>query len=259
MLAKSRKIVTITGASGLVLLMALLVCGRLATARAAESDEAQLKADPQALLAAYEHVEVASVSDAIEQLYGRRMYLSHRMQPLFAARFAGYALTVRLEKHENHDAHALDGMLDAIDRGESGSVYVMSIEDGADIAGMGGLMGTAMSARGFKGAVIDGAVRDTAYLRKIGFPVVAAGLTPATSVGHYRFAAANQPVTIDGVPIRAGDIVTSDPDGVVVVPRELALPVLERARQMDFNEHSMYAWIEKTKSIAAAVKQFGRL
>jgi len=132
--------------------------------------------DPVALLDAYRHVEVASVSDAIEQLLGKRMYLSHRMQPLSSSRFAGYALTVRTEKQENHDAHAVDGMLEAIDRGEKNSVYVMSVEDGADVAGMGGLMGTAMAAREFSGAVIDAAVRDTAYLRKIGFPVYSTGV-----------------------------------------------------------------------------------
>ena len=85
--------------------------------------------DAAALLDAYRHVEVASVSDAIEQLLGKRMYLSHRMRPLSSARFAGYAVTVRMEKHENHDAHAVDGMLEAIDRGEKNSVYVMSVED----------------------------------------------------------------------------------------------------------------------------------
>ena len=42
----------------------------------------QYDRDPVALLDAYRHVEVASVSDAIEQLLGKRMYLSHRMQPL---------------------------------------------------------------------------------------------------------------------------------------------------------------------------------
>ncbi|HVU47653.1 MAG TPA: RraA family protein [Terracidiphilus sp.] len=222
-------------------------------------DEAAYRRDPQALLVAYRHVEVASVSDAVEQLAGRRMYLSHRMQPLFPARFVGFALTVRLEKQENHDPHALDGMLAAIDSGSQDSVYVMSIEDGADIAGMGGLMGTAMQARNFAGAVIDGAVRDTAYLRKIGFPVFAAGVTPATSVGHYRFAGSQIPVVVDGVTIHAGDIVAADNDGVVVVPRANAVEVLMLAQRMDFKEHAMYPLIEKMKSIEEAVRQFGRL
>ena len=215
--------------------------------------------NPEDLLEAYRHVEVASVSDAIEQLLGRRMYLSHKMRPLFPTRFTGLALTVRLEKRENNDPHALDGMLQAIDRGKPDSVYVMSIEDGADLAGMGGLMGTAMAARDFSGAIIDGSVRDTAYLRKIGFPVYAKGIAPSTLVGHYRCAGTQIPVVIDGITIHAGDLITADGDGVVIVPRDRAADILTLAQQLDFKEHSMYPLIEKTRSIEDAVKQFGRL
>jgi regulator of RNase E activity RraA len=124
---------------------------------------------------------------------------------------------------------------------------------------MGGLMGTAMSARNFSGAVIDGGVRDVAYLQKIGFPVFALGIVPSTSVGHYRFAGANVPVTCDGVAVSAGDIIAADADGVVAVPRASAGEVLKVAQEMDFKEHSMYATIEKLKSIVEAVRQFGRL
>ena len=211
------------------------------------------------LLEGYRHVEVASVSDAIEKIMGRKMYLSHRMHPIFTTKFAGLALTVKLKKEENKDPSALSGMLAAIDQGGPNSVYVMVVEDGADIAGMGGLMGTAMQARNFSGAVIDGGVRDTAYLRKIGFPVYALGEVPSTSVGHYRFDGANVPVTCDGVSVSAGDIVTADSDGVVIVPRANAAEVLAAAQDMDFKEHSMYAYIEKLKSIEEAVKKFGRL
>jgi regulator of RNase E activity RraA len=215
--------------------------------------------DPVALLDAYRHVEVASVSDATEQLLGKRMYLSHRMQPLSSSRFAGYALTVRMEKQENHDAHAVDEMLEAIDRGKKDSVYVMSVEDGADVAGMGGLMGTAMAAREFSGAIIDAAVRDTAYLRKIGFPVYSTGVAPSTLVGHYKCAGTQVAVVMDGVTIHPGDLITADSDGVVIVPRDRAVDILNLAQQLDFKEHSMYPLIEKTKSIEDAVKQFGRL
>jgi len=212
-----------------------------------------------ALLDGYRHVEVASVSDAMEKVAGQRMYLSHKMRPIFTSRFAGFAVTVKLKKEENHDPAALDGMLAAIDQGAPNSVYVMVVEDGADIAGMGGLMGTAMQARNFSGAVIDGGVRDTAYLQKIGFPVFALGSVPSTSVGHYRFAGANIPVTCDGVSVSPGDIVVADSDGVAIVPRARAAEVLAAAQEMDFKEHSMYAYIEKLKSIEEAVKKFGRL
>jgi regulator of RNase E activity RraA len=215
--------------------------------------------DPAAMVAGYRHVEVASVSDAIEQLTGQRQYMTHHMQPIFTTKFAGYAVTVKLVKEENHDPNSLTAMLTAIDQGGKDSVYVMSVQDGADIAGMGGLMGTAMSARDFAGAVIDGGVRDVAYLRKIGFPVYASGIVPSTSAGHYRVAGTGIPVVCDGIKVNAGDIVAADSDGVVVVPREIAPKVLVLSQQLDFKEHSMYAYIENTKSIQEAVKKFGRL
>ncbi|MGC2401557.1 MAG: RraA family protein [Acidobacteriaceae bacterium] len=215
--------------------------------------------DPAAMIAAYRHVEVSSVSDAIEQLTGKRMYMTHHMQPIFTTKFAGYAVTVKLVKEENHDPNALTPMLSTIDNGAKDSVYVMTIQDGADIAGMGGLMGTAMSARDFAGAIIDGGVRDVAYLRKIGFPVYATGINPATSAGHYRAVSAGGAVECDGVQVNAGDIVAADSDGVVVVPRPIAPKILVLSQQLDFKEHSMYAYIENTKSIEEAVKKFGRL
>lgn len=211
------------------------------------------------LLSGFRHVEVASVSDAIEQIMGKRMYMSHRMRPLFPSKFAGYALTVKLKKQENQDPQALNGMISAIDQGKENSVYVMVVEDGADIAGMGGLMGTAMAARNFSGAVIDGGVRDTAYLHKISFPVFATGTVPSTSVGHYRFDGSNIPVVCDGVPVNPGDIVVADNDGVAVVPIARAREVLKLAQDMDFKEHSMYPVIEKLKSLGDAIRQFGRL
>ena len=212
------------------------------------------------LVAQFRHVEVASVSDALEQIIHKRMYMTHRMQPIFTSKFAGYARTVQLKKDEgNNDPEALTGMLEAIDQGSTDSVYVMAVEDGEDIAGMGGLMGTAMAVRGYAGAIIDGGVRDVAYLRKIGFPVFATGIVPSTSVHHYKFGGGQVPVACNGVPVNPGDIVVADSDGVAVVPKANAQAVLTLAQQMDYKEHSMYALIEQWKSIVQAVKKVGRL
>jgi len=215
--------------------------------------------DPTLIVEAYRHVEAASVSDAEEQLLHQRRYMSHRMQAIFPTKFAGTALTVLLKKEENNDPDALNGMLAAIDNGEAGSVYVVKVEDGEDVAGVGGLMGTAMSVRGFAGAVVDGGVRDLAQLKRIGFPVYATGVVPSTAVSHYRFAGANIPVEVDGVRVAAGDIIVADQDGVVVVPRARAAEVLVLAQKLDNSEHSMYPYIEKFHSILEAVKQFGRI
>ena len=255
-LKMSRKLSMSCATVGLILALS----SGLYVVRAQSSPAAAAASSDSELIAEFRRVEVASVSDAIEQVTGKRMYMTHHMQPIFTAKFAGFARTVQLKKDEgNKDPEALSGMLEAIDQGSTDSVYVMVLEDGENIAGMGGLMGTAMAARGYSGAVIDGGVRDVAYLRKIGFPVFATGIVPSTSVRHYRFAGAQIPVVCNGVPVNPGDIVVADSDGVAVVPRAQAQAVLSLAQQMDFKEHSMYAVIEQLKSIVAAVKKFGRL
>lgn len=215
---------------------------------------------PDSLLEGFRQVEVASVSDAIEQLYGKKLYMHHQMRPIFTTKFVGPAVTVLLKKEEHKDgASASQGMLDAIDAAAPGSVYVMKLEDGADVAGMGGLMATAMKARGFAGAVIDAAVRDLPQIKKIQFPVFSTGVTPSTSVNHFRFAGVNVPVTVAGALVNAGDIISADEDGVVVIPRAQAAEILKKAQDLDNTEHTMLPFIEKFKSIKEAVAKFGRI
>jgi regulator of RNase E activity RraA len=253
---------TSSSARMLLAVLFLLLAGVLAFAGRPFANAGQQASAPDsaaALLEGFRHVEAASVSDALEQLSGRKMYMSHRMRPIFPTKFAGFAVTVALKKEANEDPNALNGMLAAIDQGTKDSVYVMVVEDGIDIAGMGGLMGTAMHAREYAGAIIDGGVRDVPQLKKIGFPVYALGIVPSTSVHHYRFAGSNVPVVCDGIEVKPADIIVADQDGVVVVPRADAQKVLALAQEMDFKEHSMYPYIEKLKSIEEAVKKFGRL
>src|SRR5208283_984262 len=88
---------------------------------------AQPSGDP--LIEGFRTVEVASVADATEQLYGQRSYMSHDMRPLFKTKFAGPAVTVLMKKEEHKEgSKASQGMLDAIDAAPAGSVYVMVVE-----------------------------------------------------------------------------------------------------------------------------------
>lgn len=219
---------------------------------------AQPAADP--MVEGFRNVEVASVSDAMEQLYGQRNYMSHEMRPLSKTKFAGPAVTVLLKREEHKEgAAASQGMLDAIDSAPAGSVYVMVLEDGADFAGIGGLMATAMKYRGFAGAVIDGSVRDTPQIAKLQFPVFSRGVTPSTTINHFRFAGVNISVTCAGARVNAGDIITADEDGVAVVPKARAAEVLKKAQDLDNTEHTMIPFIEKFHSIKEAVAKFGRI
>ena len=205
-------------------------------------------------------VEVASVADAMEQLYGQRAYMSHEMRPLFMTKFAGPAVTVLMKQEEHKEgAPASQGMLNAIDAAPAGSVYVMVLPNGVDFAGIGGLMATAMKYRGLAGAVIDASIRDTPQIKRLQFPVFSRGIAPSTTINHYRFVGANVPVTCAGVLVNPNDIIVADEDGVVVVPRAKAAEVLKKAQQLDDTEHQMIPFIEKFRSIKQAVEKFGRI
>ena len=80
------------------LLCAILGGARLPRVQAVAAANASPSDDE--LVADFRRVEVASVSDALEQLTGKRMYMSHRMHPIFTTKFAGLARTVLLKKDE---------------------------------------------------------------------------------------------------------------------------------------------------------------
>ena len=109
----------------------ILIVAGLTAVSAAVWLMAQPSGDP--LVEGFRNVEVASVADAMEQLYGQRAYMSHDMRPLTTTKFAGPAVTVLMKKEEHKEgAPASQGMLDAIDTAPFGSVYVMVLEDGVD-------------------------------------------------------------------------------------------------------------------------------
>jgi hypothetical protein len=59
----------------------------------AEAAQDTSKKDDATLIESFRHVEVASVSDALEQILGKKLYMTHRMRPIFPSKFAGFALT----------------------------------------------------------------------------------------------------------------------------------------------------------------------
>lgn len=174
-----------------------------------------------AIIEGFRTTEVASIADAIEQLYGTQNYMYQDMRPLFRTKFAGPAVTVYMRKEENKEgAGPTQKMIEAIDTAPPGSVYVMVLEDGLRYGAVGGLMATAMKYRGLAGVIADGSVRDLPQINRLQFPVFSRGVAPGTTVGHYRCVGYNIPVTCAGVRVNPGDIIAADEDGVVVIPRQ---------------------------------------
>ncbi len=212
------------------------------------------------LIEGFNAVAVASVSDAVDKVCGKRGFMDSTIKPrINDKRICGPAATV-LEAATDEvlpPQHALD----LIDEAPAGSVIVISIEGGEpNVAVWGGLMTAGAVANGHAGAVLDGGVRDLTEIRRdYGFPVYARDVSPATTVGRYRTVASQVPVCVGGVMVHPGDIIVGDVDGVVVVPKDSAEAVLAMAREIDARELEQAKLIIEERSLRKGLAKYGRI
>ena len=240
--------------------LAAVGCAILGFGFQAASKSAAAK-DP--MTAGFEKATVAALADAVDQITGQRGFLSHDMRPRTGnIRVAGRATTVLLKRAAADKATpSLSTAMSTamIDNSKPGDVGVIVIEDGLDVAGIGGLMGTAAKARGMAGVIVDGGVRDLKEVRALGLAIYARSVAPASTVSRFAGVAKDVPVQCAGVTVKPGDWIIADEDGVVRVPQERAKEVLLRAQEIDDRETKMVPYILKFKALTKAVEVFNRI
>ena len=241
---------------------AAIVCGMSITVSVRQAAAPEVAAPTDPLLAGFARSTVASVSDAVDQVIGKRGYLAHDMRPYVSGAFVGRAATALVKAappEQATPALAVKHSVEMIDSANPGDVGVIVMENTLDVAAIGGLMGTAAKSRGMAGMVLDGAVRDLAELRALGLPVYARSVSPAIAVGRYASVSKQVPVECAGVTIAPGDIIVAGEDGVVVVPKDRAADVLKRSQEIDARESKMVPFIKQYRSLQKAIEVFNRI
>jgi regulator of RNase E activity RraA len=171
-------------------------------------------------------LSAANVSD----VQHRRNSMASRIKPIVpGVELVGRAYTVRTGP--GHHMAIIQGLVKA----KPGQVLV--VDEGGYTEGcvVGELVTHYARKRELAGIVIDGAVRDTAYIRKVQFPVFAAAIIPRGGEGG-ALGDWDVPVQCGGVRVRPGDWIVGDDDGVSVIPDEIVEEVLERAEQLKEKE-----------------------
>lgn len=241
----------------LIAALAAAACGWAFQARPG----AAVSSDP--IVEGFRRATVASVSDAVDQITGRRGFMNHDMMPQTPGRLVGRATTAVIRParrpEDSTPASAIKHPVEMIDNAAPGAVGVIVVEGGPEMTGLGGLMATAAKTRGMAGVVVDGSIRDAEEIRQLGLTVFARGRIPATAVGRYLSVSRDTPVQCSGVTVSPGDIIVGGEDGVVVVPAAKAKEVLKRAQEIDERETKMVPFIQRFGSLTKAIEAFNRI
>ena len=148
---------------------------------------------------------------------------------------AGPAFTVIRRTTPARDAYTYNMRLGLVNSMTPGCILLSDVQGNKNCGQFGAITATTMRAHGCAGAVIDGSTRDSALLVKMGFPTFCRFRSPVESLGRSLNVDYMIPIYVNGIDgmlqVNPGDYVFGDMDGVVIVPKELTVKVLEVAEK----------------------------
>ncbi len=187
----------------------------------------EIRKPAASIIEAFKALDVATVYEAS----GRKGFIENAIRPAAkGTRICGPAYTVQCAPGDNLMLHK------ALQRSPEGVVLVASVGGAYDYGYWGGLMATAAVARGLAGLAIDGCIRDSAEIERMGFPIFCRGFCiRGTAKGVLGLI--NYPLNFGQVTIFPGDLILGDDDGMVVVRLEECESVLEKSlKRVEFEE-----------------------
>ncbi len=207
-----------------------------------------------------EQLYAAVISDALDAAEFREQALSHTIRPLLPETVVvGRAMPVLcLDVYEVPD-EPYQQEIAAVDSLKQDDVLICSTNGSTRICFWGELLSTAARARGARGAVIDGFIRDVRKIMQMRFPIFTTGISPVDSNGRGDVVAYNVPIECGGVMVNPGDIVFGDADGVVVIPQAVETEIIAAALEKVSGENRTRDALREGATLREVYDKYGIL
>lgn len=212
----------------------------------------------------YKKLYTALIYDTLEisfNMGGRA--LESGIYPLtYDMKVAGPAFTVIRRTTPSTDDYYSNMRLGLVNSMTKGCVLLSDTQGNKNCGQFGEITATTMRAHGCVGAVIDGSTRDSNYLINMGFPTFCRFRSPVEALGRSIVVDYMIPVYVKGVDgmmqVFPGDYVFGDNDGVVIIPKELTIPVLETAEKAFEAEKGSRAEMRSGEDPFVVYNKYGR-
>jgi regulator of RNase E activity RraA len=201
----------------------------------------------------------AVVGDVLDKMGCRRHFLPPEIRPLSPEMvIAGRAMPVIVRDDESGGEVPFGKLLEALDALREDEVY---ITDGGrtPFSLWGELMSTRALHLKAAGAVMNGYCRDTAEILKLNFPTFSRGSYALDICFRGKVEDYRAPAVIGGVPVKPGDIVFGDRDGVMVIPAGIAEEAVSRALEKVESENQVREGFRTGMSAVEAFRRYKAL
>jgi 4-hydroxy-4-methyl-2-oxoglutarate aldolase len=140
-----------------------------------------------------------------------------------------------------------------------GDVVVHSTDFAGTNAPWGELMSTIAKRNGAVGCICDSMIRDCKKIIAMEFPVFYGGIRPLDSLGRGKVMAYDVPIRCGDVVVKPGELIFTDYDGIVVVPREVEDKVLELSFDKVYKENQSRNDLLNGDSLRTVYDRYGVL
>lgn len=143
-----------------------------------------------------------------------------------------------------------------------GCVQVIASGGYRDVAEFGDISGKIARKFGAVGAVVDAPTRDVKLIEKDEFMLFSDGVQCTDAYGKWQITEFEVPIIMPGihgiVEINPGDYIFGDPDGVLVIPKDIVERVIEGAEERLNRENLVRQEIYNTNDIVELNNRVGR-